>query len=130
MVLVGVGGLVARALNSWQPEMLAASELADRRQLKFPPAVRAASVTGTDGHVAAALLDLAGMDGVDVLGPVGTEDPLVRAIVRLPYASGDEVARTLKAAIVRNAARRRRPKGAAFRPAPTLKVRFDDPELL
>ena len=130
VVLVGVGGLVARALNSWQPEMLAASELADRRQLKFPPAVRAASVTGTDADVAAALADLAGMDGVDVLGPVSTEDPLVRAIVRLPYASGDEVARALKAAIVRNAARRRRPKGAAFRPAPTLKVRFDDPELL
>jgi primosomal protein N' (replication factor Y) len=130
VVLVGVGGLVARALNSWQPEMLAASELADRRQLRFPPAVRAASVTGTDADVALALADLAGSDGVDVLGPVTTEDPLVRAIVRLPYASGDEVARTLKAAIVRNAARRRRPKGAAFRPAPTLKVRFDDPELL
>ncbi|HSP52446.1 MAG TPA: primosomal protein N' [Cryobacterium sp.] len=130
VILVGVGGLVARALNSWQPEMLAASELADRRQLRFPPAVRAASVTGTDTDVAAALLDLTGMDGVDVLGPVTTEDSLVRAIVRLPYGSGDEVARALKAAIVRNAARRRRPKGAAFRPAPTLKVRFDDPELL
>ncbi|TFC78299.1 primosomal protein N' [Cryobacterium cheniae] len=130
VILVGVGGLVARALNSWQPEMLAASELADRRQLRFPPAVRAASVTGTDADVAAVLADLAGMDGVDVLGPVTTEEPLVRAIVRLPYASGDEVARALKAAIVRNAARRRRPKGAAFRPAPTLKVRFDDPELL
>ncbi|TFC70754.1 primosomal protein N' [Cryobacterium sp. TMT2-4] len=130
VVLVGVGGLVARALNSWQPEMLAASELADRRQLRFPPAVRAASVTGTDADVALALAELAGMDGVDVLGPVTTEDPLVRAIVRLPYASGDAVARALKAAVVRNAARRRRPKGAAFRPAPTLKVRFDDPELL
>ncbi|WP_167726691.1 primosomal protein N', partial [Cryobacterium sp. TMT3-29-2] len=130
VVLVGVGGLVARALNSWQPEMLAASELADRRALRFPPAVRAASVTGTDADVAAALADLAAMDGIDVLGPVTTEDPLVRAIVRLPYASGDEVARALKAAIVRNAARRRRPKGAAFRPAPKLKVRFDDPELL
>jgi len=130
VILVGVGGLVARALNSWQPEMLAASELADRRQLRFPPFVRAASVTGTDDDVAAALADLAGMDGVDVLGPVTTEEPLVRAIVRLPYASGDEVARALKAAIVRNAARRRRPKGASFRPAPTLKVRFDDPELL
>ncbi len=130
VILVGVGGLVARALNSWQPEMLAASELSDRRQLRFPPFVRAASVTGTDDDVAAALADLAGMDGVDVLGPVTTEEPLVRAIVRLPYASGDEVARALKAAIVRNAARRRRPKGASFRPAPTLKVRFDDPELL
>jgi primosomal protein N' (replication factor Y) len=54
----------------------------------------------------------------------------VRAIVRFGYPDGDEVARALKAAIVRNAASRRKPKGAAFRPAPTLRVRFDDPELL
>jgi primosomal protein N' (replication factor Y) len=130
VILVGVGGALARALNNWQPEALAASELADRRQLRFPPAVRVASVTGTGDDVAAALVDALGIDGLDVLGPVTTEAPLVRAIVRFQYGSGDEVARLLKAAIVRNAARRRRPKGAAFRPAPTLKVRFDDPELL
>ncbi|MBC7441652.1 MAG: primosomal protein N' [Ramlibacter sp.] len=131
VILVGVGGVLARALNNWQPEALAADELHDRRQLRFPPAVRVASVTGTAADVAGAVVDLAAMDGVDVLGPVTTEEPLVRAIVRFAYGStGDDVARLLKAAIVRNAARRRRPKGAAFRPAPTLKVRFDDPELL
>ncbi|TFC51637.1 primosomal protein N' [Cryobacterium sp. TMT1-21] len=141
VILVGVGGVLARSLNNWQPEALAAAELYDRRQLRFPPAVRVASVTGTAADVAVAVVDLAGMDGVDVLGPVSTEPgsagpgstgaPLVRAIVRFAYGStGDDVARLLKAAIVRNAARRRRPKGAAFRPAPTLKVRFDDPELL
>ncbi len=130
VMLVGVGGTLARALNSWQPESHAAAELADRRQLRFPPAVRAASVTGTADDVAAALVDLDQVAGLDVLGPVDAGEPLVRAIVRFPYASGDETARLLKAAIVRNAARRRRPKGAPFRAAPTLKVRFDDPELL
>ncbi len=130
VMLVGVGGTLARALNSWQPETHAAAELADRRQLRFPPAVRVASVTGTADDVAAALVDLDRVAGLDVLGPVDAGDPLVRAIVRFPYASGDETARLLKAAIVRNAARRRRPKGAPFRAAPTLKVRFDDPELL
>ncbi|MBG6058673.1 primosomal protein N' (replication factor Y) [Cryobacterium sp. MP_M5] len=130
VMLVGVGGTLARALNAWQPEAHAAAELADRRQLRFPPAVRAASVTGTADDVAAALVDLDQVPGLDVLGPVATEPPLVRGIVRFPYASGDEAARLLKAAIVRNAARRRRPKGAPFRAAPTLKVRFDDPELL
>ena len=130
VMLVGVGGALARALNSWQPEAHAAAELADRRQLRFPPAVRVASVTGTAEDVAAALGDLGQVAGLDVLGPVATDPPLVRGIVRFPYASGDEAARLLKAAIVRNAARRRRPKGAPFRAAPTLKVRFDDPELL
>jgi primosomal protein N' (replication factor Y) len=133
VMLVGVGGALARALNTWQPETHAASELADRRTLRFPPAVRAASVTGTAEAVEKALTGLAGLTdlpGFDVLGPVPTEPGLVRAIVRFAYASGDEVARELKAAIVRNATRRRKPAGGAFRPAPTLKVRFDDPELL
>jgi len=130
VMLAEVGGALARAMSTWQPEGFAASELADRRQLRFPPAVRAASVTGAAADVDAALAELAEIPGVDVLGPVGTEAPLVRAIVRFAYSSGDEVAGALKAQVVRNAARRRRPKGAAFRAAPTLKVRFDDPELL
>ncbi|MCI4657570.1 primosomal protein N' [Cryobacterium zhongshanensis] len=130
VMLAGVGGALATALNAWQPGAFAAAELADRRQLRFPPAVRVASVTGTAADVAAAVEDLADLPGLDVLGPVTTVDPLVRAVVRFNYVDGDDVARLVKAAIVRNAARRRRPKGAAFRPAPTLKVRFDDPELL
>jgi primosomal protein N' (replication factor Y) len=129
-MLAEVGGTLARALTTWQPEAYAAAELADRRQLRFPPAVRVASVTGAAADVDAALAGLSGIAGVDVLGPVGTEPPLVRAIVRLPYGSGDEVAGALKAEVMRNAAKRRRPTGAAFRAAPTLKVRFDDPELL
>ena len=160
VLLAGVGGALAHALNTWQPGPYAAAELADRRQLRFPPAVRVASVTGTSAEVATAIESLGELPGLDVLGPVSHEPAaggqntngtttggtntgrtttarsntggpaLVRAIVRFGYPAGDEVARTLKAAIVRNAASRRKPKGAAFRPAPTLRVRFDDPELL
>ena len=130
VILAGVGGALARALNAWQPFIFAASELADRRQLRFPPAVRVASVTGTAADVDAALADLGAVAGLDVLGPVDTEAPLVRAVVRFAYARGDEVAHALKAAVVRNAAKRRKPKSGSFQPAPTLKVRFDDPELL
>jgi len=147
VMLVGVGGALAHALNTWQPGPYAAAELADRRALRFPPAVRVASVTGTSAEVETAIDSLTDLAGLDVLGPVSHDPagqsqkagspsqkaggpPLVRAIVRFGYPLGDEVARTLKAAIVRNAATRRKPKGAAFRPAPTLRVRFDDPELL
>ncbi|MFT2816243.1 primosomal protein N' [Leifsonia sp. A12D58] len=133
VVLVGVGGALARALNSWQPEAYAASELADRRVLRFPPAVRIASVTGTDDGVATAVAEFADQAGVDVLGPVPADSGKVRAVVRFAYADGDAVAHTLKAAIVRNASQRRKRaagSSAAFVPTPTLKVRFDDPELL
>ncbi|TFD25914.1 primosomal protein N' [Cryobacterium lyxosi] len=130
VLLAGVGGALARALNSWRPDSFAASELADRRQLRFPPAVRVASVTGTAADVDAALADLVAVAGLDILGPVDTEAPLVRAVVRFGYARGDEVAHALKAAVVRNAAKRRKSKSGSFQPPPTLKVRFDDPELL
>ena len=157
VMLAGVGGALASALNSWHPEGFAASELHDRRQLRFPPAVRVASVTGTSADVEAALSDLRALanltpsvdpavlpdlaaapvpavvlpiTGLDVLGPVTTEPPLVRAVVRFSYSSGGRVAHSLKASVVRNAARRRRPTSGSFQPTPTLKVRFDDPELL
>ncbi|WP_105036696.1 hypothetical protein [Cryobacterium aureum] len=130
VLLAGVGGGLARALNSWRPDIFAASELADRRHLRFPPAVRVASVSGTAADVDAALADLGAVAGLDILGPVDTEAPLVRAVVRFGYARGDEVAHTLKAAVVRNAAKRRKPRSGSFQAAPTLKVRFDDPELL
>ncbi|MGO4103255.1 primosomal protein N' [Leifsonia sp. YAF41] len=130
VVLVGVGGEIARALNNWRADAFAQSELDDRRLLRFPPAVRVASVTGTVDDVTRALVEVETIAGVDVLGPVTTEAPLVRAIVRFAYAGGDEVARVLKAHIVQNATKRRAPKGGSFRPAPTLKVRFDDPELI
>jgi hypothetical protein len=79
------------------------------------------------------------LEGVDILGPVPapvapgvatTSEGLLRAIVRFDYGAGAEVARRLRAGIVAVAsARRRPPKGGAFRPAPTLRVRFDDPEI-
>jgi primosomal protein N' (replication factor Y) len=92
--------------------------------------VRVASVIGATDSVDTALATLSELHGVDILGPVTTEPGLVRAIVRFPYGVGDHVADALKAAVVQNTTRRRKPKGAAFSPPPTLKVRFDDPELL
>ncbi|MCU1636714.1 MAG: preprotein translocase subunit SecA [Cryobacterium sp.] len=130
VMLVGVGGALARAMNTWQQPAYAARELVDRRSLRFPPAVRVASVSGAADDVEAVLTDLTDIPGLDVLGPAPTDPGLVRAILRFPYGSGDDVAHTLKAAVVRNATRRRKPKSGAFRAAPTLKVRFDDPELL
>ncbi|MFZ2964431.1 MAG: primosomal protein N', partial [Rhodoglobus sp.] len=46
-VLVGVGGALASALVTWHQSEYARTELADRRRLRFPPAVRVATLTGT-----------------------------------------------------------------------------------
>ena len=129
IVLVGVGGALASAFVTWRQAGFARSELADRRALRFPPAVRVATVTGTAQAVADAVATL-GIDGTDILGPVDVEGGGVRTIVRFDYAHGGEVASTLRAEVVKSAANRRRALGKASRgPAPvSLKVRFDDVE--
>ncbi|WP_445451949.1 primosomal protein N' family DNA-binding protein [Herbiconiux liangxiaofengii] len=137
-VLVGVGGDLAKALVTWQQEAVASAELADRRRLRFPPAVRLATLTGAPDTVAAALSDLerlvteAEWAKMDTLGPVPADDGLVRAIVRFDYAVGAAVARHLRALVVKNATTRRaKPgRGPGFRPPPSLRVRLDDSEIM
>ncbi|MFS2031996.1 primosomal protein N', partial [Curtobacterium sp. CT11-45] len=131
--LVGIGGRLATAMALWRLDGPAHDELADRRELHFPPAVRVATLTGTDEAVTAAVEALDGLTVGPVLGPVPVEDDAlpgtVRAIVRFPYAHGAEVAATLKAEVIRRASTRRvLPGGNRRRAAPALRVRLDDAE--
>ena len=130
IVLVGVGGALASTLATWRQADYARAELADRRSLRFPPAVRVATLTGAIGAVSDAI-DAVGVDHLDILGPVDTGEGTVRTIVRFDYGLGHEIAEGLRAEVVRNATKRRRPipgKNYAA-PPPSLKVRFDDVEL-
>jgi primosomal protein N' (replication factor Y) len=133
-------------MATWRLSSYAHTELEDRRRLRFPPAVRVATITGSASAVDKAVAIVAGGDapdqlvgmaeaatgpsGTDVLGPVDVEGGGVRAIVRFDYAVGAAVASTLRAEVVRNAtSRRKRAAGSgASPPLPTLKVRFDDTE--
>lgn len=130
VVLVGVGGALASALVTWRHADHARAELADRRRLRFPPAVRVATITGAPEAVGAAAA-ATGVDPSDVLGPVDLVPPAVRTIVRFDYSRGTEVAASLRAELVRSAATRRRPTvaGRARGPAaPQLRIRLDDVE--
>jgi primosomal protein N' (replication factor Y) len=128
VVLVGVGGALASALVTGRQADYARAELVDRRALRFPPAVRVATVIGLPDAVDAALKTLP--DGVE---PVGTTvvDGAARAIVRFDYAHGPAVAQTLRSEVIRQASARRKPVPGSPRrgrqPLP-LRVHFDDPE--
>ncbi|WP_213814711.1 primosomal protein N' [Glaciihabitans sp. dw_435] len=129
-VLVGVGGALASTLATWRHADYARSELGDRRRLRFPPAVRVATVTGPLDAVTTALGALP-VAGEDLLGPVDTDPGSVRTIVRFDYSHGAEVAATLRAEVIRNATTRRKSAGVKGpRPPlpPSLRVRFDDVE--
>lgn len=130
VILPGVEGRAANAVAAWNQPAYAHQELLDRQELHFPPAVRLATVTGTDAALTRALAELPPLPPGAVLGPTPHEDGR-RAIIRFPYAAGESVATALKAAVIREATAKRPPGArAGSRPRPTLRVRFDDPEIL
>ncbi|MFZ4895122.1 primosomal protein N' [Plantibacter sp. Mn2098] len=132
VLLIGVDAPVATALALWQQPRFASEELAERRALGFPPAVRTATISGRRDAVDAALGELPPEWKRRVLGPTTTEDGDSVAIVRVDYRHATDVAENLRASVIASAAQRRRPTPGRrqARPTPTLKVRFDDPEML
>ena len=134
VMLVGVGGTLASAMATWRSDAYAAAELVDRRRLRFPPAVRVTTISGSADAVDALLGTITDVPGTDVLGPVALDTGGSRAIVRFDYGSGAAVASALRAGIVSQAtrARQRLPASAAQPTRPPaalrLKVKFDDLE--
>ncbi len=136
--LVGVTGMVARALATWTQPAYARAELADRAPLRMPPTVRVASVEGVAHAVSTALDALHAavptLDEDAVLGPIAVPVPgsaaLSRAFVRFDYAHGRAVTASLRASVVAEAGRSRKtPKGRPPGPRNTLRVRVDLPDL-
>ncbi|KOX07295.1 primosomal protein N' [Nocardiopsis sp. NRRL B-16309] len=124
---------VVQSLVRWDPSGFAERELAERRELGFPPAVSMASVTGAPEHVRELLDQVDLPEGVELLGPVpvapdrasgadrgaregaaesGTvrrEDgthPRERALLRVPRSGVGALARALKVAASARSARR------------------------
>ncbi|MGC5286788.1 primosomal protein N' [Micromonospora sp. DT231] len=107
VVVVADGALApVQALLRWDAAWFAGRELAERRELGFPPAVRMASVTGT----AEAVADLLGAarlpDDAEVLGPVPAEEGRERMLVRVPRARAAALAEALHSAAGARAARK------------------------
>ncbi len=139
LVMADPGLTPVQALVRWDPVGHAATELAARTEVGFPPAVRMAAIEGP----ADALKDLldglsTDLAGVEVLGPVAIDpqaesrpnpatgadaeqdDVRERALVRVPRAQGRALAAALHAAQAARAAR----KAAGL-----VRVRMDPPDV-
>jgi primosomal protein N' (replication factor Y) len=92
---------VVQALVRWDPAWLADRELADRRELGFPPVTRMAALSGSPGALADFLAALRLPEGADLLGPVpepprpGAEGERERYLVRVPRTGGAALAQAL-----------------------------------
>ena len=98
-----------QALVRWDPAGAAARELAERTELRFPPAVRLASVQGTPAAVAELLGSLPEPARRDALGPVAAGEGQERLLLRAPRTAGPQLAAALKAAQSLRSARKGEP---------------------
>ncbi|MGN9779528.1 primosomal protein N' [Micromonospora sp. H33] len=107
VVVVADGALApVQALLRWDAGWFAARELAERRDLGFPPAVRMASVTGPPAAVADLLAEARLPEDAEVLGPVPADGDRERMLVRVPRARAAALAGALHAAAGVRAARK------------------------
>ncbi|HWF81956.1 MAG TPA: primosomal protein N' [Streptosporangiaceae bacterium] len=102
-----------QALIRWDAASFARRELAERTELRFPPTVRIASLTGPPDAVEKLLSASILPRGSDVLGPVevprdGKEPApqVVRFLVRTPWSAGAELAAALRTAVADRTARK------------------------
>ena len=92
---------VVQALVRWDPAWLAGRELADRRELGFPPVTRMASLAGSPAALAEFLAAARLPADADLLGPVperprpGQEGERERYLVRVPRSEGGALAHAL-----------------------------------
>jgi primosomal protein N' (replication factor Y) len=107
VIVVADGGLApVQALVRFDPAWLAARDLAERRELGFPPAARIASLSGTPAAVAELLTVARLPEGAEVLGPVPAADGEERYLVRVPQGGGRRLADALHAAVGVRSARK------------------------
>ena len=119
VVVVADGSLApVQALLRWDPGWFAQRELAERRELSFPPAARMASLTGRPEAVAE-LLGIARLpDDTEILGPVPATDDQERMLLRVSRSKAPDLARALHlAAAVRSAKRAALPVRVQVDPA-------------
>ena len=117
LVMADTSHRAVQALVRWDPAGAADRELADRRELGFPPVTAVAELTGSAAGVAD-LLQVAQLPaeavvlgpqpvppGRDGAGRSSAEAP-VRALVRVPREGSDALARALAAAQATRSARK------------------------
>jgi len=116
IVLMADPGLAAvQALIRWDAGTHAERELAEREELRLPPAVRMAALTGPPEAVRELVGSVELPPRADVLGPVsaGHVDPAARAdgetvryLVRASWADGTALAVALRAGLAERSARK------------------------
>ena len=132
-VLVGVSGDLAQKFCLWQQTELASKELASRRELMLPPALRLGSVSGSQALLVELAASLNAHGKVKVLGPAPyTKTGEVsewRLIVKYNYSDSVEVAKFLRGEAIR-LSKGKSVVATSGRSMRALKIRMSDGDVI
>ncbi len=134
-VAVGLSGSLGQSFALWNQAELAAAELASRRELHFPPAVRLASLSGPLDLLDRVLQPLREQTGIEILGPLPIQNQVSiteewRYLIRYPYALGSELADQVKALVALTSAGQTRVSAKSGRNSRPIRVKMDEPEVI
>jgi hypothetical protein len=119
-------------LSLWQQREIASDELANRRELDFPPHLRLGSLEGPVDVIAQIAAEVA-IDGVQFLGPIllrsKTGENQHRLVMKYSYSRGAELSEALRAAQLKVSAGMTK-TSASGRVSRAIRVRMDDPEVI
>lgn len=132
-VLVGVSGSLAQRFCLWQQTEIAAAELATRRDLMLPPALRLGSISGNQAILTELSQSLRGFEKVKLVGPApysrSGETSEWRLIVKYNYADTVEVAKRLRSESIR-LSKGKSVVASSGRAVRALKIRMSDGDVI
>lgn len=133
-VLVGVSGTLATKFSLWAQSELAAKELASRVELRFPPAIRLASIGADKDLIQEVAASLAELGGLDVLGPMPIQEHGIerewRVLIKYDYSKGIRLAEQLKATSLKLSSGNQRFSSRSGRSVRPIRIKMDDVEVI
>jgi primosomal protein N' (replication factor Y) len=133
-VLVGVSGVLANKFSLWSQTEIAQHEYSTRAELRFPPAIRLASVGSSKELIQDVLSELQGLPGIENLGPIPITTQGVssewRVLIKFDYSDGAKLAETLKALSLKLSAGQQRISAKTGRGVRPIRIKMDDVEVI
>lgn len=133
-VLVGVSGGLANNFSLWSQAEIAQREFATRAELRFPPAIRLASIGTTKELVQEVQNELAKQTNLEILGPMPVADRGVnsewRLLIKYDYSGGAKLSELLKALSLKLSAGQQRLSAKSGRAMRPIRIKMDDVEVI
>ncbi|MFM6981038.1 MAG: hypothetical protein ACKOWE_06520 [Micrococcales bacterium] len=131
-VLVGVAGKLGQQFALWNLNQIAEQELAERRELGFPPHFRMGSLSGSADlarRVVESLPSKFKPGQIEVLGPMFDANE-ARYLLRYEYSVGSYLASELRARLLSISAGETKVNPKTGRTSRALKLKMDDSEVI